>query len=313
MHLARLLTLLAALLLCAPSHAQTIKSLGYNTTNGFVVYSGTNPLTFTNSLQFATNARAATRTNLGGTSVGDAVFTATNAAAGATALELGATNNVTFNNLTTSGTLTATGNVTMSGTANTAPNQTAASSSSLLTRSLGDQRYNHILWLTQITDNQSITNGGLKLLGPSRVNSWSVGYGANVPPEFTRFRVILNYGWMANAEATNFAFFVRFNNQSALSSTTQESEHVSVATATVYPSNGLTGANTKVGTFGATTNSVFRFASDWVTIPSGWQSNAATNQAYHVIGATIQNNSGVSLTDGFNANHAAVGHIEFSR
>jgi hypothetical protein len=61
----RLLTLLAALLLCAPSHAQTIKSLGYNTTNGFVVYSGTNPLTFTNSLQFATNARAGTRTNLG--------------------------------------------------------------------------------------------------------------------------------------------------------------------------------------------------------------------------------------------------------
>jgi hypothetical protein len=55
MHLARLLTLLAALLLCASSHAQTIKSLGYNTTNGFVVYSGTNPLTFTNSLQFATN------------------------------------------------------------------------------------------------------------------------------------------------------------------------------------------------------------------------------------------------------------------
>jgi hypothetical protein len=65
MHLARLLTLLAALLLCAPSHAQTIKSLGVNTTNGFVVYGGTNPLTFTNSLQFATNARAATRTNLG--------------------------------------------------------------------------------------------------------------------------------------------------------------------------------------------------------------------------------------------------------
>jgi hypothetical protein len=61
----RLLTLLAALLLCAPSHAQTIKSLGFNTTNGFIVYGGTNPLTFTNSLQFATNARAGTRTNLG--------------------------------------------------------------------------------------------------------------------------------------------------------------------------------------------------------------------------------------------------------
>jgi hypothetical protein len=92
----RLLTLLAALLLCAPSHAQTIKSLGYNTTNGFVVYSGTNPLTFTNSLQFATNARAATRTNLGGTTVGNSVFTATNAQAAATAIGLGATNYPTF-------------------------------------------------------------------------------------------------------------------------------------------------------------------------------------------------------------------------
>jgi hypothetical protein len=190
----RLLTFLAALLLCAPSYAQTVKSLGFNTTNGFIVYGGTNPLTFTNSLQFATNARAATRTNLGlgtaaveaatafqpasanltnlalndaasltnfpalllrtngsaaaltnfptlnqnttgtasnvtgtvavanggtgatnaesartnlgGTTVGNAVFTATNAAAGATALELGATNSVTFSNVTTTGTLT---------------------------------------------------------------------------------------------------------------------------------------------------------------------------------------------------------------
>jgi hypothetical protein len=85
----RLLTLLAALLLCAPSHAQTIKSLGYNTTNGFVVYSGTNPLTFTNSLQFSTNARAGTRTNLGATTVGNSVFTATNAAAARTGLGLG--------------------------------------------------------------------------------------------------------------------------------------------------------------------------------------------------------------------------------
>jgi hypothetical protein len=92
--------LLAAALAASPAAGQTIKSLGYNTTNGQVVYSGTNPLTFTNSLQFATNARAATRTNLGGTTVGDSVFTATNAAAAATAVGLGTANSVTFQSLT---------------------------------------------------------------------------------------------------------------------------------------------------------------------------------------------------------------------
>ena len=100
----RLLILLAAALLywAAPAQGQTIKSFGYNTTNGQVVYGGTNDLTFTNSVsapQFfvkigtniflsiaddvaeffvpidvrasngilfgATNSAAATRTNLG--------------------------------------------------------------------------------------------------------------------------------------------------------------------------------------------------------------------------------------------------------
>lgn len=57
----------------------------------------------------------------------------------ASSLGLGATNSVTFSNLTTAGTLTATGNVTMSGVNNTAPNATnAASGSSLMTRSLTD-------------------------------------------------------------------------------------------------------------------------------------------------------------------------------
>ena len=150
----RLLILLAAALAAAPAAGQTVKSLGYNTTNGFVTYSGSNSLTFTNALQFSTNARAATRTNLGGTTLGNSVFTATNTAAaqvailgtnaeintsgglvgitlstnetkllnpisfpflgGATAaatsrtnLELGATNNVTFSNITATGIVTA--------------------------------------------------------------------------------------------------------------------------------------------------------------------------------------------------------------
>lgn len=84
----RLLFLLAAAALAAsPAAGQTIKSLGYNTTNGNIV-AATN-VTFTNSLGFATNARAATRTNLGATTVGNSVFTATNGAAAATAIGLG--------------------------------------------------------------------------------------------------------------------------------------------------------------------------------------------------------------------------------
>jgi len=49
-HLAALFLVLAA----SAAYGQTVKSLGYNTTNGRVVYSGTNALTFTNSLAVAT-------------------------------------------------------------------------------------------------------------------------------------------------------------------------------------------------------------------------------------------------------------------
>lgn len=61
----RLLFLLAAALLCwaAPAQGQTIKSLGYNTTNGQVVYGGTNDLTFTNSV-FAPQFSGKIGTNL---------------------------------------------------------------------------------------------------------------------------------------------------------------------------------------------------------------------------------------------------------
>ena len=202
--------LLAAALAASPAAGQTVKSLGYNTTNGNIV-AATN-VTFTNSVGFATNARAATRTNLGGTTVGNSVFTATNAAAATTAiglgatnnvtfagltagyvnfenveigpdlkleedgdvlwgtlgifnlytlefskaisfnnttnaattrtnLGLGATNNVTFSNITASGTLAVTGNVTLSGVNNTATAQTADSASSLMTRGLSDARF----------------------------------------------------------------------------------------------------------------------------------------------------------------------------
>jgi hypothetical protein len=73
-----LTTLLALATLCATAYGQTIKTLGYNTTNGEVVANtGTNTLTFTNALAFTTNAVAEVRTNLG---LGATWLTNTNAA-----------------------------------------------------------------------------------------------------------------------------------------------------------------------------------------------------------------------------------------
>ena len=91
----RLLILLAAALAAAPAAGQTIKSLGYNTTNGNIV-AATN-VTFTNSVGFATNARAATRTNL---ELGATWLTNTNVTNFRTAIGLGATNTVTFADIT---------------------------------------------------------------------------------------------------------------------------------------------------------------------------------------------------------------------
>ena len=178
--------LLAAALAASPAAGQTIKSLGYNTTNGNIV-AATN-VTFTNSVGFATNAQAATRTNLGGTTVGDSVFTATNAAAAATAVGLGTANSVTFQSLTAEllqvrlGTnlyvgladdvsefwtdVAVNGTTTLNGVNNTMPNATnAASGSSLMTRDLSDGRYSGFTGLQILPMEYSrcspfLTNGG---------------------------------------------------------------------------------------------------------------------------------------------------------
>jgi hypothetical protein len=89
-----LLTIFAALFFCAASaQSQTLKSLMYNSTNGQVVYAGTNALTFTNALSFGTNAAVTTRTNL---SLGATWLTNTNVTNFRTAIGLGATNDVFF-------------------------------------------------------------------------------------------------------------------------------------------------------------------------------------------------------------------------
>ena len=216
--------------------------------------------------------------------------------------------------------VTLTGDTVLSGVNNTMPNATnAASASSLMTRDLSDERYTTSIWLTQFSDNQTITNSGFQLLAPGRFNSWSVGYGASVPSGFTEFRVVLGFGWMQNpaTNSTNFPVFVLFQNKNAASGTTTEAEHGTAFSRTdLYPTNaastGLAGTLTRRAVFN-TTNTVYSFISDWVTIPNAWQSNASSNGFYHIIGAAIANNTGGSLTDGFNANHPAVGLIEFRK
>jgi hypothetical protein len=72
-------TLLLATLCAATSYGQTIKALGYNTTNGQVVYSGTNTLNFSNAFTVAGNLSVTTSgiSGYGGTlSFEEALFNA---------------------------------------------------------------------------------------------------------------------------------------------------------------------------------------------------------------------------------------------
>lgn len=48
-----ILSLIALLILITCGNTQTVKTLGYNTTNGQIVYSGSNSLTFTNNVTFS--------------------------------------------------------------------------------------------------------------------------------------------------------------------------------------------------------------------------------------------------------------------
>jgi hypothetical protein len=105
----RLLFTLLLAAFCATGYAQTIKSLGYNTTNGKIGYAGTNPLTFTNTVFFGDDVsiNPSAGINYGGSEVmnleertltgdwlvagGLSFFNATNAATTRTNLGLGAT------------------------------------------------------------------------------------------------------------------------------------------------------------------------------------------------------------------------------
>jgi hypothetical protein len=116
------LTIIFATICAAIANGQTIKTLGYNTTSGQIIYSGTNDLSFTNieffvrfreisaenieagigtnavsfgatGIDFAGVAAAATRTNL---ELGATWLTNTNVTNFRSAIGLGAGNNVFF-------------------------------------------------------------------------------------------------------------------------------------------------------------------------------------------------------------------------
>ena len=199
-------------------YGQTIKSLGYNTTNGQVVYSGTNTLTFTNTVNFGSNIvinsigitgygvtfnleeavfaksgadwnfsgtgiydagaiqfdspsyAASTRTNLGATVLGDAIFTATNQTAARQALGLQTYENTLTNSVGTVEIGSTVNSVTVGWTISptnaiyalrqlvrgTTTNTITNNSSTLAFTSLG--LTNDTTWTLTVGDGQGITN-----------------------------------------------------------------------------------------------------------------------------------------------------------
>jgi hypothetical protein len=154
----RLLTIL--LLLAATAHGQinnppTSVNIVDATATGRAVLTATNAAAAATAVGLGTaNDVTFNRVQVGGATftaddfsggnfeitAGHALTFASGGTPGATLtnLGLGAANNVTFSNITASGTLGVTGNATFSGTANLAPSQTASSGSSLMTRDLVD-------------------------------------------------------------------------------------------------------------------------------------------------------------------------------
>jgi hypothetical protein len=209
---------------------------------------------------------------------------------------------------------TFTQNQTLDGTNNVAPNQTAASGSSVMTRDLVDARASLSIWFQQIGNATAVNNGSTRFLGPARQHNFSSALGIAVPSDYKKFRIVWWGAWTTAPTTASFPTFTRFNNPAALSTTPVESDHGTRFGFTAYPdtATGLAGTLTLVGTFtSGTLHHVYRYVSDTITIPAGWQTNAAANNGYSTIGFFIANDSGGTLTDGFAANHGFHGYMEF--
>jgi hypothetical protein len=191
------LTLLLATLCAASSYAQTIKALGYNTTNGAVVYTGTNAPAFTNGMLIVGEADSErveiTPYGIASPSFGGAInfeegsfqedsafdikvpelrveasveFIGTNASANAAAtrtnLGLGANNIVTFAGLTNNGDITI--------------NQTATNNGLLYIRRTNNEPFLGLANLIA-SNNTTISNETLFRVGTAEATNRSAQFG----------------------------------------------------------------------------------------------------------------------------------------
>jgi hypothetical protein len=172
--------------------------LGYNTTNGQVVYSGTNPLTFTNPLAFGdTTNTASIRTNLGLGATNYPVFRGLEITTDGDTLYINPYNinadtfglvlNFEERNFSQDGatvfqwstnSFTVTPNATLNGVNSTAPSQTADSASSLMTRALSDDRYGAWENTFEISNFTGLTAGVVS------------GGATTITPGYTTLRVV---------------------------------------------------------------------------------------------------------------------------
>ena len=224
----RLLILLAAALAASPAAGQTIKSLGYNTTNGNIV-AATN-VTFTNSVGFATNAQSATRTNLG---LGATWLTNTNVTNFRTAIGLGTTNTVTFGNLAIQGS----GSLGIGGMELDAPD----SGLDFAFKRLG-------------ATNMVLSTNGLVL----HVGSYSFSSGNTTGAATTRTSLGLGATWLTNTSATNFrtAIGLGTTNNVTFSNLTLNGT-LGVSNTATFSTNVTVNGNISVGSLTTTTPSTW--------------------------------------------------------
>ena len=183
-----LLAILAALFLCAaPAQTQTLKTLSYNT-NGAVVYSNTNTLTFTNTevrlspvvligtnfASIATGGNFVSMTDANGDTVflantnlvtfydAIAFSSASNRATTRTNLGLGATNIVTFAGITNNGDITI--------------NQTSASNGLLFVRRTNNEAFLGLANLIA-SNNTTISNETLFRVGVQEATNKAAQFG----------------------------------------------------------------------------------------------------------------------------------------